>query len=169
LEGLVAHSLSELQRLIGDLRPSHLDDLGLNAALRWYGGQVQERTKLKIMVEFVGEAPELSGEVKTTLFRVAQESITNVVRHAQATQANVQVTYDADSVNLRIEDDGCGFDAKKITTSRQPAWGLTGMQERSNLLGGTCVILSEPGYGTLVEVTIPLNGEPLNDDTTFVG
>jgi signal transduction histidine kinase len=154
LEGLVAHSLNELQRLIADLRPSHLDDLGLPAALRWYAGEVQARVPLQIQVEVSGEQQPIAAVMKTTLFRVAQEAVTNVVKHAGATAVKITLTYNVECVCLRMEDNGRGFD---VTTARvqRPAWGLMGMEERATLLGGRFLVKSQLGHGTSVEVTIP--------------
>jgi signal transduction histidine kinase len=88
LEGLVARSLDELQRLISDLRPSHLDDLGLPAALRWYTNEIQNRLPLKVNVEISGEPRELPAELKTAIFRVAQEALTNVIKHSDASNVD---------------------------------------------------------------------------------
>ena len=159
LEGLVAHSLTELQRLISDLRPSHLDDLGLSATLRWYVGEVQDRTDLKINLDIQGDDAILSGEAKIAIFRIAQEALNNVVRHANAKLVNIQVRYDQDVALMHVDDDGCGFDLQEIEKRDRRPWGLTGIQERTSLLGGTSVILSEPGYGTLIEITVPINAQ----------
>ena len=142
LEGLVARSLDELQRLIADLRPSHLDDLGLPAALRWYAGEVQSRMPLNITVEINGEPRPIDPVANTALFRVAQEALTNVVKHAQATKATVRLSYLPSVVMLQVEDDGCGFDVR--AQAQRPAWGLLGMEERATLLGGNVVIQSQP-------------------------
>jgi signal transduction histidine kinase len=155
LEGLVDRSLNELQRLIGDLRPSHLDDLGLPAALRWYAGEVQTRTSLKISVEAFGEPRPLPGAVNTALFRIAQEAITNVVRHAEATSARVRIRFGETTIDLQVSDDGRGFDPRPIGGRERPAWGLLGIEERATLLGGTASIRSRPGEGTQVDVTVP--------------
>ncbi len=154
LEGLVAHSLNELQRLIADLRPSHLDDLGLPAALRWYANEVQARVPLPIQVEVSGDQQPIEPVMKTTLFRVAQEAVTNVIKHAEAKAVKITLTYNAECVCLRVEDNGRGFDATAARVQR-PAWGLLGMEERATLLGGKFKLKSQPGQGTHVEVTIP--------------
>jgi signal transduction histidine kinase len=166
LEGLVARALDELQRLIADLRPSHLDDLGLPAALRWYAGEVQSRLPLNIAVEIDGEPRPIEPVANTALFRVAQEALTNVVKHAQATSATVRLSYLPSLVRLQVADDGCGFDVR--TQAQRPAWGLLGMEERATLLGGNVVIQSQPGQGTRVEMTVPYHSqlEVSDDDTT---
>lgn len=169
LEGLVARSLDELQRLIADLRPSHLDDLGLPAALRWYAGEVQNRTRLDIAVEISGDPHPIDSLINTALFRVAQEALTNVVKHAEATHVRVGLSYLPSTVMLQVEDDGCGFDVS--ARAERPAWGLLGMEERASLLEGQVTIRSEPGQGTCVEMTIPYhsNVEVGNGDTVAAG
>ncbi len=153
LEGLVARALDELQRLIADLRPSHLDDLGLPAALRWYAGEVQSRLPLNITVEIDGEPRPIEPAANTALFRVAQEALTNVVKHAQATNAQYGYPICPAMVRLQVKDDGCGFDVR--TQAQRPAWGLLGMEERATLLGGNVVVQSQPGQGTRIEMTVP--------------
>ncbi|HJW90429.1 MAG TPA: sensor histidine kinase [Anaerolineales bacterium] len=157
IEDLAKHSLVELQRLIADLRPSHLDDLGLAATLRWYTGEVQSRVSIQASVEVSGEERLLPGEVKTTLFRVVQEAITNVIKHSQARSVCVRLAFSDEGVSVQVEDDGIGFNPTKLRTSR-PSWGLVGMEERAALLGGKFNLASRPGRGTRVEVFIPYNG-----------
>jgi signal transduction histidine kinase len=158
LENMVAKSLDELQRVISDLRPSHLDDLGLPAALRWYCNDLQNRVPLQISVELTGESRELPAEIKTAVFRVAQEALTNAVRHSQAKTAKVCLDFGPQAVNLEVQDDGCGFDVERAGASTRPSWGLLGMQERATLLGGRLAIYSRPGAGTRVQVSIPYEG-----------
>lgn len=155
LEALAEHSLNELQRLISDLRPSHLDDLGLGATLRWYAGEIQNRAEVPVIVRVRGERRNLSSQMKTALFRVAQEALTNVVKHASANQVMVELSYEPDAVRVVVRDDGCGFDMTRMTTSARRSWGLEGMRERAELLGGKYHLVSYPGEGTRVEVTIP--------------
>ena len=159
LEQLVKHSLLELQRLIADLRPSHLDDLGLGAALRWYGGEIEKRLPLEVDVKVHEEKDELSTEVKTTLFRITQEALTNVIKHSAANQAWVNLDYQNNGVRLEVADDGVGFDRSTMQTAARPSWGLIGMQERASLLGGTFDINSYPGSGTRVSVYIPYDSK----------
>jgi len=153
LENLVTRSLNELQRLIADLRPSHLDDLGLPAALRWYASEVQTRSQLPVSVEINGEPRPLTGAVNTALFRMAQEALTNTIKHASATQAKLRLNYGIESVTLTVEDDGVGFDT--VRRGKIGAWGLLGMEERATMLGGSVQIMSDPGRGTLVEAVFP--------------
>jgi signal transduction histidine kinase len=154
LQDLVTHSMSELQHIISDLRPSHLDDLGLRAALRWYAGVVSERAQIEINVETEGEEHPLPAESKMALFRLAQEAITNVVKHARATRVDLRLTYNSEGVSLVVVDDGCGFDLG-LVQMRQDNWGLLGMHERATLLGGEFKISTATEKGTRVEVDIP--------------
>jgi signal transduction histidine kinase len=170
LEQLVTHSLNELQRIISDLRPSHLDDLGLPAALRWYAAEIRERTGLVVNVSFEGEAVKIPSAVKTTLFRIAQEALTNVVKHADADAVCLSLTYLEQRVRMRVVDDGCGFETDRIQTQER-SWGLIGIQERSSLLGGTFRLVSKPQEGTTVEVEIPYQPERaiVDEDSLAVG
>ncbi len=172
LESLVDHSLTELQRLISDLRPSHLDDLGLAATLRWYAGEVEDRSSLRVDVIVEGEIRELSHEVKTGLFRVAQEALTNVIKHADATHVVVRLYYESDYVQLNVEDDGVGFNPNIIRGDvSRPSWGLSGMEERATLLNGTYRLVSQDGQGTRIIVMVPYQDEveERDEDTFDVG
>ena len=155
LEGMVTRTLDELQRLISDLRPSHLDDLGLPAALRWYANDMQIRSNIKVNMEITGDQRKLPSEVKTTIFRVTQEALNNVIKHAHARNVNVRLCFDPDIVSLLVEDDGIGFDVNVITNPKRPSWGLLGMEERATLLGGNLEICTQPGQGTQVKIAIP--------------
>ena len=156
LEDLTGHALDELQRLIAGLRPSHLDDLGLAAALRWYAGEVEQRAPVNIRVEVEGDEQSMSGLIKVGLFRVAQEALTNVIKHASADEAVVRVRYREDQVQLEVADDGIGFD---VPGADRPSWGLIGMQERVALMGGEFDLSSEKGQGTRITVTVPLDAQ----------
>jgi signal transduction histidine kinase len=168
LEQLVEHSLIELQRLITDLRPSHLDDLGLGAAIRWYAGEIEKRLPLKVTVSVRDEIPDISTEMKITLFRITQEALTNVIKHSSADHTKITLIYPPEGVRLEIKDDGVGFNPETMRSSTRPSWGLIGMQERANLVGGSFEITSLPGSGTRVDVYIPYDGkteEKDNEDT----
>jgi signal transduction histidine kinase len=169
LELLTTHSLDELQRLIADLRPSHLDDLGLSSALRWYASTLQERVNLKVHVEIMGEERMIPSPVKIALFRIVQEALTNVVKHAQARTAHVALTYADESVDARITDDGRGFDMDATGSAKRVSWGLKGMEERTSLLGGKFKVLSRIRAGTTVEVSIPYLQEETDENSPATG
>jgi len=173
LEFLTNDSLSELQRLISDLRPSHIDDLGLPAALRWYAGTVSERTGLKIRVDIFGEEKPITESIKIATFRIMQEALNNTIKHAGATSVFVQLSFESDHIHISMRDDGDGFDPDLIQmrqTSR-PSLGLAGMRERASLLGGTVSLQSGPGQGTMIEARIPYSheSEAQDDDPSFAG
>jgi signal transduction histidine kinase len=155
IEGLVARSLTELQRIIANMRPSHLDDLGLASALRWFAGDVQERSSIEVNVELIGDERWLPSEVATSLFRITQEALMNTVKHAEAKHAEVVLTYGADDVTLEVMDYGQGFDPEILENPDRPTWGVLGMQERASLVGGEFSLISQIGQGTQIRVQIP--------------
>lgn len=174
LQNLAADSLKELQRLMTDLRPSHIDDLGLPAALRWYAGRIQERYPLAVKVDFSGSEQLLDDAAKITTFRIVQEALNNIIKHAGAKNVIIDLTFEEKSMRLKVRDDGCGFDLehiKQAQASSRPALGLAGMQERAVLLGGSVTIQSKPGGGTLIEAVIPYHheSEGPGDHTSVTG
>ena len=173
LQTLTASTLEELQRIISDLRPSHLDDLGLAAALRWYAGRLQELTPLVIRVDITGGERPLDEAVRITIFRIIQEALNNIVKHAEASHVDVSLEFRENVARIRVRDNGCGFDLDLVRFTRigRTSLGLAGMEERAALLGGTVSIQSRPGYGTEVEAVIPysINDEVKNDHTPVTG
>lgn len=162
LEKLAKEGVEELQRMVSGLHPPQLDDLGLLAALRWYASDISSRSGISINIINHGAKPKLSSDLRAVLFRIAQEAITNVVRHANASKIDIQLDYEPDHIYLRLEDNGMGFDPAIVLKKKpgQPtAWGLLGMVERAALVGGNCTIFSHPGKGTLIEVNVPIIGE----------
>lgn len=157
LETLTASSLKELQRIISDLRPSHLDDLGLSAALRWYAGRLQELTSLDVKVHITGEEQPLDDAIRITIFRIIQEALNNVIKHAKAGHVNISLSYGEKEARILVRDDGIGFkvNAARTAHSGRASLGLAGMEERAALLGGSVQFHSRPGYGTEVEAVIP--------------
>lgn len=161
LETVAVDGLNELQQLVSGLHPPQLDDLGLMAALRWYANQIKERFNLPVHLSSQGTPIELTIEVRTVMFRIAQEVMTNTIRHARARQAWIRLDFTTPQLCMEIEDDGTGFDVEKAMSNTivRPCWGLLGIIERAALIGGTCQILSQPGKGTLVIVCVPQDEE----------
>lgn len=156
LQALTSESLRELQRIISDLRPAHLDDLGLSATLRWYAGRLQEMVGLTIRVDIIGEEHALDETNKIAVFRIIQEALNNIIKHSQATHANISLEYKEKSMHILVRDNGIGFDLDAVKSrDGRSSLGLAGMAERAALLGGTVEIHSRPGYGTEVEAIIP--------------
>ena len=159
VKALAVRTLEDVHRLILDLRPSVLDDLGLLSAIRWYAERSLESRGIAVRCEF-GEMPRLPPEMETALFRICQETMSNVARHAQATAVLVQVGIEGGEVVVDIEDDGKGFDSQAAARREgRRAWGLMGIRERAEILGGVARIESSPGQGTHVEVRIPVPGD----------
>lgn len=159
LKTMSTQALQELRDLIVDLRPSLLDDLGLVPALQ---SQVQSFTqRTGVQADFVlnGRRQRVPPEIETIVYRIAQEALTNVTKHAQAAHVTVQIGFEENVLQLEVRDDGRGFAPQTLfdtTNSRRQVWGLLGMQERVALVGGSCVVQSQPGQGTAVQVTIPI-------------
>lgn len=155
LETMATDSLGELRRLVNDLRPPQLDDMGLAAALRWLIERVQLNDEPQIELEVHGEPRPLAFEVETTLFRIVQEGLTNALRHAQAKHIRVTLDYSS-GTTLSVSDDGKGFDAASVMEpdAVRTAWGLAGMQERSSLIDAKLTLRSSPGHGTTLTVDV---------------
>jgi len=149
--------LESLRRIAQDLRPRILDDLGLTAALEWMTDNLVIPYGIEAQVEVKGKEYELPSEVQLLLFRIAQEALNNIRRHAQATYALVTVEFAAGETTLTIRDNGKGFELKE-KIGHMPAigkLGLAGMQERAQLLGGSLTVKSQPGKGTIITVVVP--------------
>lgn len=141
--------------VMADLRSPVLDDYGLVAALNWYSAQFATRTGMNIVVRGEEDAPRLLTSEEGTLFRIAQEALTNVARHAQASQVTITVEQDSTRVRLTIADNGVGFEPAQLTTPIEGrGWGIISMTERAEAIGGYCKIQSNPGQGTLVIVEV---------------
>jgi signal transduction histidine kinase len=156
--GIVEHALQQVRDLSLDLRPSLLDDLGLVAALRWYGAR--QARLADVSFHFTGLLPEerLPTTLETTCFRVAQEALTNIIRHARAQHVWVRVQIQDAALQLTIRDDGVGFDphAAQVRARHGQSFGLLGMRERVAIAGGAIQINSAPERGTTITACFPL-------------
>jgi PAS domain S-box-containing protein len=156
VQSLVQH----VRDLCLDLRPSILDDLGLIPALRWYVTRQAARAGWALDFQTDDEIPALPESVQVACFRIAQEALTNVMRHAGAQRVSVSLRRSADRLDLEIRDDGVGIDLdrRRTTAGHAGGLGLIGMQERARFAGGEWTIESTPGHGTTVRARLPING-----------
>ncbi|NVK18307.1 MAG: cache domain-containing protein [Methylocystaceae bacterium] len=153
----LATAIGEVRRISRDLRPSVLDDIGLSAALDSMSHEFGERTGIEVTFKRHSCTKELGQEVKTTLFRVAQEALTNIERHSGASRVTIELLKRVDGVRLKISDDGVGFDVLRME-GRKNAFhgiGLRNMQERLEFHGGELTVWSSPDKGTVVEARLP--------------
>jgi signal transduction histidine kinase len=156
LRAVAARTLDEVGRLARGLHPGVLDDLGLSAAIRYYAKDyartLENTLDVSVDVPDTGPLPSL---VETTLYRVLQEALTNVARHAGAHAVRIALRRDGTALTLSVRDDGAGFDPAAVRPGGRRGLGLHGMHERVALLDGVLDIVSAPGQGTTVSVTVP--------------
>ena len=153
LQSLGRQMSQGIYRLVHDLRPAQLDDLGLVAAIKFLADESAQRLSLDVNVNIKGNPQRLDNLAETVIFRIAQEALTNVARHAQVSRAVVNLTYDSSQVTLQVIDRGVGFNPS-VNPSEQ-RWGLAGMQERADSINGWLNIQSAPDSGTMVELIAP--------------
>lgn len=153
LLALIDTTIKTVRRIASELRPSLLDDLGLVAAMEWHLEEFEKRSEIATSLQLPEKMQELPDALKIGLFRIFQESLTNVARHSGATKVNVCLQQIAEKVNLEITDNGRGFDEKKLV---KKTLGLLGMKERTVMMGGEYNIAAAKGGGTSVTVSIPL-------------
>jgi signal transduction histidine kinase len=151
---LVESTMSSVRRIASDLRPAVLDELGVIAAIEWQVQRFQAQTGIRCSFEADPDAPDLDRDRATAVFRILQEILTNVLRHAQASQVHVSIRWQAGSFVLDVRDNGRGIAQDELAAAR--SLGLLGMRERALLVGGEVKIQGVAGSGTNVLVTIPL-------------
>jgi len=154
---IAQRTLDETRRLMFDLRPSVLDDLGLIPALRWFINQRVQPRGLQVEFQASGLDVRLPDELETALFRIVQEALTNTVKHAGAQRVSVSLSRQAGAIAAVVQDDGRGFHPVHLVSkdAKDRGLGLFGMQERAALVGGAVQMDSAPGKGTTVRVTVP--------------
>lgn len=157
------NALGELHQIIADLRPQILDDMGLAAALKWYVQSFQQRRSLPSELVIEGTSYRLPAEYETVLFRITQEALTNIAKHARATRVIVTLTFSPAEIKLTVQDNGRGFNPQQTLkrNGRNAGWGLLGMRERASLIGGEASVESSPGQGTRIQIVVPTSRELL--------
>jgi two-component system NarL family sensor kinase len=148
-------SLTEVRRISHRLRPAMLDELGLPAALQLLGREFAESGAAQVDVQVEGEPFELPDEVKTALFRVAQEGLANIAKHAAARRVRIELGFRGGDVSLRMADDGRGFEVETVQLDPQRGIGLRNMRERLASIGGRFDIRAAPGSGTRLDASVP--------------
>jgi PAS domain S-box-containing protein len=153
---LLGQVTESIRGVMGELRPPLLDEFGVVAALKWYGARFSSRTGIPVSVHGEDMHSGLAERVQIALFRIFQEALTNVARHAKAGRIRVTLEEDKKSVRLSIADDGIGFDASDLRRlTARSRWGIFNMRERAEVIGGKLRIESRPGKGTRVAAEVP--------------
>ena len=153
--GLVDSTLQSIENVMAELRPPLLDEYGLGAALGWHAEEFARRTGVRVTVadRNPAESKNARPEAAVALFRIAQEALNNVLKHAKATNARLEVSATDEELILHVEDDGQGFE---LASARRGRWGMTTMRERAEAAGGQLHIASSPGEGTRIHARVPL-------------
>ncbi len=154
---LLDSTIRMVRKIATELRPSILDDLGLIEAMKWQSQEFEKRSEIKIRFNSMLPEIKIANHIVIALFRIYQESLTNVARHANATEVCTSITRRNHQLVLTISDNGQGFDTGNIASKR--TLGLLGMKERAQMIGGNYEISSKPGKGTTVSITVPLEGQ----------
>ncbi len=171
---LVEKSVDIVHRFARELRPSVLDDLGLIPALQTFMTSYMKDTGIRVKMKVFAGIEQTDGNTRTVLYRIAQEALTNVARHAQASQAELSIQNAGGGICMEITDNGCGFAVEgKGSAKKNNRLGLLGMRERVEMIGGTFCVESAPGKGTTIRVEIPTEGnsatprpQPQGDDSS---
>lgn len=153
---MLSDCIDESRKVIFDLRPSTLDDFGLVLALRQYLATLESEVGWHAEFSLVGQIGTLSPAMETAIFRLVQEALTNVRKHARASKVLVRLACKDDTLVITVRDWGCGFNVREAAGHRNGHLGLTGMKERVSVLNGNVYLRSKPGTGTLVRITIPM-------------
>jgi signal transduction histidine kinase len=154
MHALLDGTIAATRRIAADLRPLMLDDLGLAAALDWLTHSFSQRTGIATDLIIDDAVAQIGEPVASALYRITQESLTNVAKYAQATTVEIRLERTGEWVQLAVRDNGRGIDA--ADHGKRGAFGLLGMRERATLLGGDVAIIGQPGRGSEVRVRIPL-------------
>jgi signal transduction histidine kinase len=152
---IATQTIEEIRRLVADLRPLKLDDLGLVPTLRGLIKDFSRKFKIRTTLKRVKLYRRLPSDMETMIYRIVQEALTNVAKHARATQVSIWLERIEEQVRVRVIDNGVGFDATTLARRRARRFGLVGIQERVDLMGGVFQILSCRGRGTELRVELP--------------
>jgi two-component system sensor histidine kinase UhpB len=155
---MVDETVASTRRIAADLRPAMLDDLGLNAAIEWLASEAGRRMGIAVALRLDPTDDIVNDATATAVYRMVQEALTNIARHARATRASIELSCLLDELELVVEDNGVGLTEASLT--REGSYGLMGMRERSQMLGGDFDIVAPPGGGTRIQIRLPLTPLP---------
>lgn len=168
LSELVDGTITSVRRISSELRPSILDDFGLVAAIEWQASQFEQEMEIPCLLRSSTDKLELDSETEVAMFRIIQEALTNIARHAAATKVSITLRSLPDHLLIRVEDNGRGIDLRK--DNKKQSLGILGMKERSRLIGAALSIGPRRGGGTTVELKIPIDAKDTSDhDKSPVG
>jgi PAS domain S-box-containing protein len=153
MSDLVDSTIESVHKIMLELRPSMLDDLGLPAAIEWQAGDFQKRSGIRCHAQIGGHEDTINKDLATTIFRILQETLTNIARHSKATSCRVTLTKDEKELSLDVTDNGIGITQWQVDDPR--SFGMIGMRERAHLWGGTVHVRNIKPSGTMVRVVIP--------------
>jgi PAS domain S-box-containing protein len=152
--GILEETAKRIRDVMSDLRPSVLDDYALMAAIRWFSERISKRTGLTINVAYQDTKVDLPSETEITLFRIAQELLTNITKHAKATEVSIRLDSMDGKIQFVIVDNGVGFDPAALKKIGESRWGLLNVRERTDTIDGILTIASGPGKGTRVVIEV---------------
>ncbi len=155
LTNLTEETIQLTRKISQELRPSILDDLGLISAIDWLKEQYNQRTDIHFTLDMPKEEIDIEDEYATAVFRITQEALTNIVRHAEARNVEIQVKIVNSNISLKVHDDGKGIKKNK-GVKKEKTFGVFGMKERAAMLGGEMKIDSLPNQGTTINVCLPI-------------
>lgn len=151
---LLGETISSVRRIVTGLHPGVLDTLGIIAALEWQSKDFENRYGIKVSFQEPKNDIKVSSQISIGLFRIYQESLTNVAKHAKATEINASIEKIGENIQMIVSDNGNGFDVSKAATKK--SLGLISMRERALMMDGSCEICSQPGKGTSIILKIPI-------------
>jgi two-component system sensor histidine kinase DegS len=157
LERTIRHAITETRAVMVDLRPASLHQMGLIAALNQYARQFEARTGIRTQIRLEGPERRLPTVVESSFYRIVQEALTNVWKHAGAREARVEVELKDFACTLEIADDGEGFDPERALEEAGQHLGMSSLRDRAELVGGQFSVTSAPGEGTRIRVTVPFS------------
>ncbi|MFD0673646.1 sensor histidine kinase [Cohnella sp. GCM10027633] len=162
LKSQIRYGLEEIRKIIFNLRPMALDDLGLVPTLRKFVQDFEERTRIRAVFDTAGKEKRLPSAMEAALFRLVQEAFNNALKHAQSTFVSLEIAFKENTVELRVEDNGVGFNLEAVMARARydSHFGLIGMKERVELLQGKIEFISAVGQGTKLNIEVPIKSDP---------